>query len=141
MNKDQLDFFITNNSHNLPQDCLESLYKNLSLANDLQWERIRSIKLKDSSIALVLSIVIGVFGADRFYIGDYSLGVGKLGLTLTLYVWAFYSGFVNQNPHSVIITLGLLIELAICVWYISDIFVVRRKLKRNNFNQLKLVLE
>ena len=35
-------------------------------------------QLKDPTISLVISIIVGVYGVDRFYIGDIGLGVAKL---------------------------------------------------------------
>ena len=37
---------------------------------------------KDPGVALLLSIVLGMFGVDRFYIGDTGIGWAKLALTL-----------------------------------------------------------
>lgn len=35
-------------------------------------------QLKDPNISLVLSILLGTLGIDRFFIGDIGLGIGKL---------------------------------------------------------------
>ena len=35
-------------------------------------------ELKDPTIAIILSILVGTLGVDRFYIGDTGLGIGKL---------------------------------------------------------------
>ena len=34
--------------------------------------------VKDPTISIILSIIVGELGIDRFYIGDIGLGVGKL---------------------------------------------------------------
>jgi TM2 domain-containing membrane protein YozV len=34
--------------------------------------------IKDPTISIVLSILVGELGIDRFYIGDIGLGIGKL---------------------------------------------------------------
>ncbi len=53
--------------------------------------------LKDPTISLVLSIVLGYFGVDRFYIGDVGLGVGKLITCGGCYVWWLIDIFLIMN--------------------------------------------
>lgn len=35
-------------------------------------------QLKDPTISLILSLLLGLWGIDRFFIGDIGLGIGKL---------------------------------------------------------------
>lgn len=53
--------------------------------------------LKDPTISLVLSIVLGYFGVDRFYIGDVGLGVGKLVTCGGCYIWWLIDIFLIMN--------------------------------------------
>jgi TM2 domain-containing membrane protein YozV len=46
-----------------------------------------SMKLHDPVLILVISILVGEFGVDRFVLGDIGLGVGKLLTLGGLYVW------------------------------------------------------
>ena len=62
---------------------------------------------KDPTISLVLSILVGGLGVDRFYIGDIGAGVGKL---LT------GGGFG--------------------IWWIIDMFNIQNKTKKNNAEDL-----
>lgn len=49
---------------------------------------------KDPTIALVLSLLFGSFGIDRFYIGNIGLGVGKLLTLGGLGIWALIDWFL-----------------------------------------------
>lgn len=44
-------------------------------------------QLKDPTTALILSVIVGSMGIDRFYIGDIGLGVGKLLTCVGAYIW------------------------------------------------------
>lgn len=46
-----------------------------------------NMQLKDPTIALVLSILAGYLGIDRFYLGNVGLGIGKLLTCGGLYIW------------------------------------------------------
>ena len=49
--------------------------------SDAQFIALIDFKFKDPKVALLLAIFVGCFGADRFYLESYGLGVLKL-LTL-----------------------------------------------------------
>jgi TM2 domain-containing membrane protein YozV len=63
-----------------------------------------AMQFKDPSVALVLSILIGWLGADRFFLGDIGLGVLKL------------------------LTCG-----GIGIWWLIDIFLVMDNARRYNW--------
>jgi len=49
---------------------------------------------KDRTIALVLSLFLGLYGIDRFYLGDVGLGVVKLVTCGGFLVWALVDLFL-----------------------------------------------
>lgn len=53
--------------------------------------------MKDPTIALILSILIGTLGVDRFYIGDIGLGIGKLLTGGGCGVWWLIDIFLIMN--------------------------------------------
>ncbi len=54
-------------------------------------------QLKDPTTALILSILAGHFGVDRFYIGDTGMGVGKLLTCGGLYIWWIVDMFLIMD--------------------------------------------
>ena len=60
---------------------------------ELQYTRTR----KNPTTALILSILLGSLGVDRFYIGDTGLGIGKLLTLGGLGVWAFVDWFLIRG--------------------------------------------
>ena len=64
-------------------------------------------QLKDPTISLLLSILVGTVGVDRFYIGDIGLGIGKL------------------------ITGG-----GCGIWWLIDIFMIMDATRRKNYESL-----
>lgn len=73
---------IVKSSKLLPHDKLEELKTMYEMIKDDK-EKIKSVhtfllKLKKPAISTTLSIFLGLFGVDRFYIGDKSCGLSKL---------------------------------------------------------------
>ena len=64
-------------------------------------------QLKDPTISLVLSILLGGYGIDRIYIGEVGLGILKL------------------------LTCG-----GLGVWWLIDLFLIMERTRENNLNQL-----
>lgn len=46
-----------------------------------------NMQFKEPTTALILSILVGYLGVDRFYLGDFGLGIGKLLTCGGLYIW------------------------------------------------------
>ena len=79
------DSFLSANTANFPSEQLPSLRERLSQLDDSQANQvIAATEVKNPTTALILSIFLGSFGVDRFYIGNTGLGIGKLLATLLL---------------------------------------------------------
>jgi len=77
MGKEQIEQLIALNSSKLPREGISTI--RLKLENlDYNTAVIHMSQLKDPTISLITSIIVGVYGVDRFYIGDIGLGVAKL---------------------------------------------------------------
>ena len=113
------DFLMTNflmeNQRKFNTVDLMTIKNQLDKMSDKQLFLLNNVDFKDPTVALVLSVVVGGWGIDRFYIGDTGLGVLKL------------------------ITAG-----GLGVWWLVDLFVISGKTKKNNvkeFNNTLMIQE
>lgn len=86
-------FLMTNakffESHHIPM-----IRKQLESADDSKWVQIQSMNLKDPTTSIIISLLAGAFGVDRFMIGDTGMGVGKLLTCGGLGIWTIVDWFM-----------------------------------------------
>ena len=110
------DSFLSANTGSFPSEQLPSLRQRLSQLDDSQANQvIAAANIKNPTTALILSIFLGRFGVDRFYIGNTGLGIGKLLTTVLL----------------AIITLGLSLSVT-WIWVVVDWFLIINATKKAN---------
>ena len=118
------DSFLSANTGSFPSEQLPSLRQRLSQLDDSQANQvIAAANIKNPTTALILSIFLGGFGVDRFYIGHTGLGIGKLLATLLL-------------P---IITLGFSLFFT-WIWVVVDWFLIMNATKAANFEAINTAL-
>ena len=78
MDAQKVDTFIMTNGKYFPSEFIIPLREMLLNADDSKWALIQTIQYKDPTLALVISLVGGSLGIDRFFIGDMGLGIAKL---------------------------------------------------------------
>ncbi|MDR2683285.1 MAG: TM2 domain-containing protein, partial [Dysgonamonadaceae bacterium] len=59
-----------------------------------KWNRVQMLQLKDPTVTLVISLLVGALGIDRFFIGDVGLGIGKLLTCGGLGIWTIVDWFL-----------------------------------------------
>ncbi len=105
---------IFNSYKYLPTEKLEELntmYQEIKDNEDIRYNLHNALlKLKNPNVAHALS-ALGIFGADRFYIGDKSSGITKA------------------------CTLGVL-----CIFWVYDIFTIGKRTRYLNFLKLRKVM-
>lgn len=93
MEQTKVDLFIANNSSKLPEEQLPVIREKLMGLDDNKWIVVSSVQFKDPTTALILSLFLGCYGIDRFYLGHTGLGVGKLLTCGGCGIWAIIDWF------------------------------------------------
>ena len=77
---------------------------------------------KDPMVSLILGLVVGCLGVDRFYIGDTSMGVLKIIVfIITLTIACLSCGILFFIPY---------------IWPVFDLFFIMDATKEKNYQQL-----
>jgi TM2 domain-containing membrane protein YozV len=94
MDSQKVDFFIISTSKYFESYHVPVIREKLLAMDDSKWALIQTLQFKDPTLMLVVSLIAGALGIDRFIIGDTGLGVGKLLTCGGLGIWAFVDWFL-----------------------------------------------
>jgi TM2 domain-containing membrane protein YozV len=97
MDTQKVDMYIMSNAKYFESHQIGAIRDRLLAIDDNKWILLQSMPLKDPQTSLILSILVGVYGVDRFYIGDTGIGIGKLLTCGGLGIWTIIDWFNIQN--------------------------------------------
>ena len=93
MDSNKVDMFILSNGKFFESNQLMYIREQLLAMDDSKWSIIQTIQFKDPTTSIIVSILAGGLGIDRFMIGDTGLGIGKLLTCGGLGIWAIVDFF------------------------------------------------
>lgn len=104
MDAQKVDMFILTNGKYLPEEDIPFIREKLLELDDTKWAALSMLQFKNPTTSLILSIFLGCYGIDRFYIGDTGLGIGKLltcgGVGIwTIVDWFLISGSTKEKNY------------------------------------------
>ncbi len=111
MDSQKVDLFIMTNNKFFESYQVPHIRQKLLNADESKWDIIQTLQFKDPTTCLIISLLGGALGIDRFYIGDTGLGVAKL------------------------ITCG-----GLGIWTIIDLFLIMGAAREKNISKLQQVL-
>jgi TM2 domain-containing membrane protein YozV len=94
MEKQKVEMFLMSYGKYFEGYQLSSINEKLVKLDDSRFIQLQAANLKDPTIVLIISIVGGSLGIDRFFIGDTGLGVAKLLTCGGLGIWAIVDWFL-----------------------------------------------
>ncbi len=94
MDTNKVDMFLLANAKFFEAHQLPAIRERLIALDDSKWALIQSIQYKDPTTSIIVSILAGALGIDRFLIGDTGLGIGKLLTCGGLGIWALVDLFL-----------------------------------------------
>ncbi len=111
MENPKIDTFLSYKGDYFPSARIATIREKLATASDSKNDVIQFYEYKNPVVMLLISVVVGQLGIDRFMLGDIGLGVLKL------------------------ITLG-----GCGIWWIVDLFTVQDRTREHNFKKLIEIL-
>lgn len=127
----------------LPKDMtsLSNLRDRLDKLSDAKREelmqKLPTLNLKSPALVFwVGSFLFGHLGVGRFMIGDTLLGGIRLGLFI-LYCLGIGGYEMGSTFFSAI---GAIAQIAMWIWYIVDLFITGKKLRKKNLDKILLAI-
>lgn len=111
VNSNFVQNYLVANAKNFPEASIEQIRQQLSNLTQYEFNRVQVIPIKDSLIIFVLSFCFGVYGVDRFMLGQVGLGILKL------------------------ITFG-----GCGIWWIIDLFLIMEETRKLNYQKIMLAM-
>jgi TM2 domain-containing membrane protein YozV len=97
MDAQKVDMFIMSNAKFFESHQINVIRERLLTLDDSKWPMISTVQFKDPTTSLIISILAGSLGIDRFMIGDTGIGVGKLLTCGGFGIWAIIDWFLIQG--------------------------------------------
>ncbi len=110
MDAEKINLFIATKGSNFPTESIPMIKERLANISPESEMAIMATEYTSPVLSIILSVVLGELGIDRFLIGDIGLGIGKL------------------------LTGG-----ACGIWWLIDLFLIMDATKRKNFEKFMMV--
>lgn len=97
MDTQKVDMFLMINSKFFESHQIPQIRERLLTIDENKWGLIQTIQFKEPTTILIVSLLAGGFGIDRFMIGDTGLGIGKLLTCGGFGIWAIVDWFLIMD--------------------------------------------
>ena len=94
MDAQKVDMFLMSNAKMFEGFQINGIRERLLEMDDSKWPELQATQFRDPTMMLIVSLLGGSLGIDRFMIGDTGLGIGKLITCGGLGIWAIIDWFM-----------------------------------------------
>jgi TM2 domain-containing membrane protein YozV len=97
MENAKIDMYLMTNAKYFSSEEIPFLKNDLEKVEDAKFFHVSSVALKDPTIMLIVSLLGGNLGIDRFMLGQTGLGIAKLLTCGGLGIWSIVDWFIVGN--------------------------------------------
>jgi len=97
MDAQKIDMFLISNAKNFPSEKILAVRTMLEKADDSKFIAIQSVSYKDPTMLLIVSLIGGHWGIDRFILGEVGLGIAKLLTCGGFGIWTIVDWFIIMD--------------------------------------------
>ncbi len=97
MEAQKVDLFLMTNSKFFEESQIAGIRDRLLSIDDSKWGLIQTLQFKDPTTSIIVSILAGGIGIDRFMIGDTGIGLGKLFTCGGFGIWTIVDWFMIKG--------------------------------------------
>jgi len=97
MDSQKVDMYLMANAKFFQSSQIPFIRERLLAMDESKWAYIQAVDLKDPTTLIIVSVLAGGFGIDRFLIGDTGLGVAKLLTCGGLGIWTIVDWFLIMD--------------------------------------------
>lgn len=94
MDAQKVDMFLMTSAKYFEGHQINAVREKLLALDESRSMMLHTLNLKDPTTILIVSLLAGHFGIDRFMVGDTGLGVGKLLTCGGLGIWTIVDWFI-----------------------------------------------
>jgi len=94
MDAQKVDMFIMTNAKYFESHQVMAIRDRLISLDDSKWIAVSTIQFHSPTTSIIVSLIGGQLGIDRFMIGDTGLGIGKLLTCGGFGIWAIIDWFL-----------------------------------------------
>lgn len=97
ISQNQIDMFLASHGKKFSPMHFIQIKQELSKLTESQYQAVLIADYKDPTMLLVISLLVGPLGIDRFLLNDIGLGVGKLLTCGGCGIWTIVDWFLIQD--------------------------------------------